>query len=120
MQKFQGKICKLHDALTGFESFSKEVISEEVFVSTLKDHEWIYLRDENKNVLGYFDKFWIDTIDGVKYVMASGFIYDNVDFDKVKMLNGFEKIESKKSEEQRIVYEVICSNSKEHFEGDGF
>lgn len=92
MQKFEGKIGKLFDVITGFGISDTPLISEEVFKEAIKDHDWIYLEDEDKNSLGYFNKFWVGEVDGVKYVYGSGFIFDNVDFSKVNALKNFVQV----------------------------
>lgn len=92
MQAFKAKIGKLSDVLTGYGISEKEMISEEVFVSALKDQEQIYLKDENKNEIGYFDKFWVETIGDIKYLCGSGVVFKEEDFNRVEMFKNFEKM----------------------------
>lgn len=109
MQKFEGKIGKLSDVISGYGISDTEIISEEAFKETIKDQDWIYLEDEDKNSLGYFNKFWVDEERGIKYVYGSGFIYDNVDFSKVNALKNFVLVD----ETEHSSFELDTSQNEE-------
>jgi len=94
MKKFLGKVDRLSNILSKYEIEDQDKYSEGIFNLAIKNHEWIYLVDENQKPLGYFNQFWIEEVDGVKYVFGSGFIFDDVDFNKVPALKNFQLVEN--------------------------
>lgn len=101
MQKFNGKIARLEDVMTGFGAISNTVLTEEAFVNYLIDNPaWQTITQEVDGVskpVGYFNKFWIEEIDGATYVFGEGFIYDDVDFKSLTLSNNFHLLNDKEN-----------------------
>lgn len=97
MQKFSGRVAKLSDVMTGFGTV-ESAITEDEFAKTLKDIKWKWLplttpADENdgieEKVVGFFNDFYIEESNGVKYVCGTGFLYDGIDIKSVESLKNF-------------------------------
>lgn len=97
MQKFTGRVAKLSDVMTGFGTV-ESAMTEDEFVKTLKDIKWKWLplttpADENEGieekVVGFFNDFYIEESNGVKYVCGTGFLYDGIDIKSVESLKNF-------------------------------
>lgn len=91
MQKFSGKVAKLFDVMNGFGTVDC-VMTEEAFVNAMNSikSKWIPLKTETSDgskVIGFFNEFWIEEVDGEKYVFGSGFVYD--EYTDVPALKNF-------------------------------
>lgn len=91
MQKIKGKIAKLDDVLSGFGTLKDTVLTEEAFANYLdNDIAWQEItteQDGERVVIGYFKHFWIEEVDGTKYLFGEGFVYDDIDFNDL-IMNG--------------------------------
>lgn len=101
MQKFKGRIASLGDVISGFGSISDTVLSEEAFVDYITDNPaWQTITmeiDGEIKPIGYFNKFWLEEIDGVKYVFGEGFIYDEIEFEESILSKNFQLIDGKEN-----------------------
>lgn len=99
MQKIKGKIAKLDDVLSGFGALKDTVLTEEAFASYLNDdiawQEITTEQDGERVVIGYFKHFWIEEVDGTKYLFGEGFVYDDIDFKNVNTIKNFKFDNSK-------------------------
>lgn len=91
MQKIKGKIAKLDDVLSGFGVLQDRVLTEEAFASYLDNdiawHEITMGQDDERVVIGYFKHFWIEEVNGTKYLFGEGLVYDDIDFNDL-IMNG--------------------------------
>ena len=93
MQKFSGKVAKLSDVMTGFGTV-KSVMTEDEFLAALGSKKWQWLpltteTPDGSKVVGYFNQFWVEEVDGEKCVFGAGFIYDEYDAKSVPALKNF-------------------------------